>query len=49
MATLGPRSRRVSRKSITTLEISRTCEIIATPPEPMALRLSGTLLVGVAR
>jgi len=32
-----------------TVDLARTCELIAEPPEPMALRLSGCLLVGVAR
>lgn len=49
MATLGPKSRRVNKKSLAAVEITRTCEIIAEPPEPMALRLSGHLLFGVAR
>lgn len=49
MATLGPRSKRVSRKALTDIDLSRSCEIIAQPPEPMALRLSSSLLVGVAR
>ena len=48
-ATLGPRSRRITRKQLTAIDLTRTCELIAEPPEPMALRLSGCLLVGVAR
>lgn len=49
MSTLGPRNKRITRKALANVEIPRTCEIIAQPPEPLALRLSGHLLVGVAR
>ncbi|KAL7424472.1 R8 protein [Cryptotrichosporon argae] len=49
MATLGPRNKRVTRKALTGVEIPRACRYIMEPPEPMALRLSGHLLVGVAR
>ena len=48
-ATLGPRTKRITRKDLNTVDLSKTCELIAEPPEPMALRLSGCLLVGVAR
>ena len=48
-ATLGTRSKRLTKKDLTAIDLSKTCEMIATPPEPMALRLSGCLLVGVAR
>lgn len=48
-ATLGPRTKRISRRELVTVDLARTCELIAEPPEPMALRLSGCLLVGVAR
>lgn len=49
MATLGPKNKRITRKAITNLEIPHTCELIGQPAEPMALRLSGHLLVGVTR
>ncbi|ORY22379.1 Rec8 like protein-domain-containing protein [Naematelia encephala] len=48
-ATLGPRNKRITRKQLTTVDLTKTCELIQDPPEPMALRLSGCLLVGVAR
>ncbi|OXG18173.1 hypothetical protein C367_04990 [Cryptococcus neoformans Ze90-1] len=49
MATLGPRNKKITRKQVATVDLARTCDLIAEPPEPMALRLSGALLVGVAR
>nr|XP_019000016.1 uncharacterized protein I203_07550 [Kwoniella mangroviensis CBS 8507]OCF63477.1 hypothetical protein I203_07550 [Kwoniella mangroviensis CBS 8507] len=48
-ATLGPKNKKITRKQLTTVNLAKTCQIIAEPPEPMALRLSGALLVGVAR
>lgn len=50
-ATLGPRAtvRKITKKQLVNVDLTRTCELIARPPEPMALRLSGALLVGVAR
>ncbi|WWD19780.1 hypothetical protein CI109_104244 [Kwoniella shandongensis] len=49
MATLGPRNKKITRKQLTAVNLAQTCDLIAQPPEPMALRLSGALLVGVAR
>ncbi|BEJ07599.1 hypothetical protein CcaverHIS641_0408680 [Cutaneotrichosporon cavernicola] len=49
VSTLGLRNKRVNRKALEKVEIPRTCDLIASPPEPLALRLSGQLLVGVAR
>ncbi|WVQ74364.1 hypothetical protein IAR50_003964 [Cryptococcus sp. DSM 104548] len=49
MATLGPRNKKITRKQLAAVDLAKTCELIAEPPEPMALRLSGALLVGVAR
>nr|XP_019010481.1 uncharacterized protein I206_04950 [Kwoniella pini CBS 10737]OCF49262.1 hypothetical protein I206_04950 [Kwoniella pini CBS 10737] len=48
-ATLGPRSKKITKKQLTSVDLSRTCDLIAEPPEPLALRLSGSLLVGVTR
>ncbi|WRT70077.1 uncharacterized protein IL334_007071 [Kwoniella shivajii] len=48
-ATLGPRNKKITRKQLTAINLAKTCDLIAEPPEPMALRLSGALLVGVAR
>ncbi|ODN99183.1 hypothetical protein I350_07342 [Cryptococcus amylolentus CBS 6273] len=49
MATLGPRNKKITKKQLAAVDLAKTCELIAEPPEPMALRLSGALLVGVAR
>ncbi|RXK41483.1 hypothetical protein M231_01191 [Tremella mesenterica] len=49
IATLGPRTKRITRKQLSNIDLTRTCDLIAQPPEPMALRLSSCLLVGVAR
>ncbi|WVF67260.1 hypothetical protein IAT40_002008 [Kwoniella sp. CBS 6097] len=49
MATLGPRNKKITRKQLTAVDLAKTCDLIAQPPEPLALRLSGALLVGVAR
>ncbi|WOO80995.1 Meiotic recombination protein rec8 [Vanrija pseudolonga] len=51
MGTLGPRDKKLGRnsKAITNVKISRVCDDIAEPPEPMSLRLSSHLLVGVTR
>ncbi|WVQ94859.1 hypothetical protein IAU59_001942 [Kwoniella sp. CBS 9459] len=49
MATLGPRNKKITRKQLTAVDLAKTCDLIAEPTEPMALRLSGALLVGVAR
>ncbi|GMK57087.1 hypothetical protein CspeluHIS016_0309270 [Cutaneotrichosporon spelunceum] len=49
VSTLGPRNKRVNRKALEKVEITHTCGLIASPPEPLALRLSGQLLVGVVR
>ncbi|KAG6813801.1 hypothetical protein H0H92_007213 [Tricholoma furcatifolium] len=50
-ATLGSRSafKKLPRRSILTADITQLCDLIAEPLEPLALRLSSNLLVGVAR
>ncbi|KAF9229270.1 hypothetical protein BS17DRAFT_771250 [Gyrodon lividus] len=50
-ATLGSKSafRKLPKRSVMTADISQLCELIATPAEPLALRLSSNLLVGAAR
>lgn len=50
-ATLGSKSsfKKLSRRSVITADISQLCELIAEPPEPLALRLSSNLMIGVAR
>ncbi|KAH8120144.1 Rec8 like protein-domain-containing protein [Phellopilus nigrolimitatus] len=50
-ATLGSKSsfKKLPRRSIQTADISQLCELISHPSEPLALRLSSNLMVGVAR
>ncbi|KAI9236673.1 MAG: Rec8 like protein-domain-containing protein [Podila humilis] len=50
-ATIGPRSglNRLSKKEVNGVDIVRTCRDISQPPEPLALRLSSNLLMGVVR
>ncbi|QDS70385.1 hypothetical protein FKW77_009222 [Venturia effusa] len=51
VATLGQRSgaRKVSRKQILDVNVTKACETIITPEAPMALRLQSNLLYGVSR
>lgn len=50
-ATLGPKSsfKKLPRRSVMTADISALCNLIAEPEEPLALRLSSNLMIGVAR
>ncbi|KAL5519112.1 REC8 [Sanghuangporus vaninii] len=50
-ATLGSKSsfKKLPRRSIQTADISQLCDLICHPSEPLALRLSSNLMVGVAR
>ena len=50
-ATLGSKStfKKLPKRSILTADISQLCGLIADPAEPLALRLSSNLMVGVAR
>ncbi|KAJ3888062.1 Rec8 like protein-domain-containing protein [Lentinula edodes] len=50
-ATLGSKStfKKLPKRSVLTADISQLCELIAQPEEPLALRLSSNLMVGVAR
>ncbi|GLB36139.1 putative N terminus of Rad21 / Rec8 like protein [Lyophyllum shimeji] len=50
-ATLGSKStfKKLPKKSILTADIAQLCDLIAEPSEPLSLRLSSNLLVGVAR
>ncbi|KAH9898372.1 Rec8 like protein-domain-containing protein [Cubamyces lactineus] len=50
-ATLGPKSsfRKLPKRSVLTADISQLCGLIAEPAEPLALRLSSNLMIGVAR
>ncbi|KNE56092.1 hypothetical protein AMAG_01934 [Allomyces macrogynus ATCC 38327] len=47
--TLGPKAKRLSKKEIISVQIPEACEHVMHPPEPLALRLSSSLLVGVSR
>jgi hypothetical protein len=50
-ATLGSKSsfKKIPKRSVLTADISQLCGLIAEPEEPLALRLSSNLMVGVAR
>ncbi|KAF9654349.1 hypothetical protein BDM02DRAFT_3182155 [Thelephora ganbajun] len=50
-ATLGSKSsfKKLPRRSVLSADISQLCDLIAEPKEPLALRLSSNLMVGVAR
>ncbi|PWN47717.1 hypothetical protein IE53DRAFT_233763 [Violaceomyces palustris] len=50
-ATIGRQSpfRKLSRREIMSVNIPKTCATVASPPEPMALRLSSQLMFGVVR
>lgn len=51
VATLGSKSslRTVTRKKILDVDVHKACDTIQNPEAPMALRLQGNLLYGVAR
>ncbi|KII94383.1 hypothetical protein PLICRDRAFT_425757 [Plicaturopsis crispa FD-325 SS-3] len=50
-ATLGSKStfKKLPKRSVLTADIAQLCDLIAEPAEPLALRLSSNLMVGVAR
>ncbi|KAF7320350.1 RAD21/Rec8 N-terminal domain protein [Mycena kentingensis (nom. inval.)] len=50
-ATLGSKStfKKLPKRSILTADIEQLCNLIAAPEEPLALRLSSNLMMGVAR
>ncbi|KAF8582712.1 hypothetical protein K439DRAFT_1509657 [Ramaria rubella] len=50
-ATLGSKSnlKKLPRRSVLTADILQLCTLISEPPEPLALRLSSNLMVGVVR
>ncbi|KAG1757590.1 Rec8 like protein-domain-containing protein [Suillus lakei] len=50
-ATLGSKSafKKLPKRSVLTADISQLCDLIASPSEPLALRLSSNLMVGAAR
>ncbi|CCL99539.1 uncharacterized protein FIBRA_01557 [Fibroporia radiculosa] len=50
-ATLGAKSsfKKLPKRSVLTADIAQLCGLIAEPAEPLALRLSSNLMIGVAR
>ncbi|GES81316.1 meiotic cohesin complex subunit Rec8 [Rhizophagus clarus] len=50
-ATLGSRSsfRKLSKKEVNSVNLVRACEYVTTPPEPLALRLTSNLMIGITR
>jgi hypothetical protein len=50
-ATLGARSsfKKLAKRDVMGADIAQLCDLIAEPAEPLALRLSSNLMVGVAR
>ncbi|KAJ1913703.1 R8 protein [Tieghemiomyces parasiticus] len=50
-ATFGTRShmRRLTRKEISHVDVQRVCRYLACPPQPLALRLLSSLVVGISR
>lgn len=50
-ATLGAKSsfKKLPKRDVMGADIAQLCDLIAEPGEPLALRLSSTLMVGVAR
>lgn len=50
-ATLGPRSnhRKLTKRDVNNVNVVKSCRLISSPPEPLSLRLSSTLLVGLTR
>jgi hypothetical protein len=49
-ATLGKTSiGKLNRRNVLKADIAKLCELVAEPAEPLALRLSSNLLVGVVR
>lgn len=41
--------KKLSKKQIQSVEITEACDYLVHPPEPLALRLSSNLMVGVSR
>jgi hypothetical protein len=50
-ATLGSKSAfaKLQKRDVMTANISQLCSLVAQPAEPLALRLSSNLMVGVVR
>ncbi|CAG8462848.1 27313_t:CDS:10 [Dentiscutata erythropus] len=50
-ATLGSRSslRKLSKKEVNSVNLVKACEYVTSPPEPLALRLTSNLMIGISR
>ncbi|KAI9014162.1 Rec8 like protein-domain-containing protein [Hyaloraphidium curvatum] len=50
-ATLGPRSsyKKLSKREVNAVDVPGACAYLQAPPEPMALRLTSSLMVGLSR
>lgn len=50
-ATLGSKHsvRRIQKRDYLSVDVSKACRAIVTPTEPLALRTSSSLMVGVSR
>lgn len=50
-ATLGSKAqfRKLQKKDLLSVDLPKTCSYLAAPSEPLALRTSSSLMVGVAR
>lgn len=50
-ATIGPKSnaRRLGRRDLVAVNVIDTCAYLAQPPQPLSLRLSASLMIGVSR
>lgn len=48
---MGPRagSRKMHRRELMAVNIRETCQYLQNPPEPLSLRLSANMMVGVTR
>ncbi|CAG8618365.1 7308_t:CDS:10 [Ambispora leptoticha] len=50
-ATLGSRSnlRKLSKREVNSVNLVKACDYIVSPPEPLALRLTSNLMIGITR
>ncbi|KIJ55411.1 hypothetical protein M422DRAFT_240024 [Sphaerobolus stellatus SS14] len=46
---MGSKVKKIPRRDVISADIGQLCNLIAIPPEPLALRLSSNLMVGVVR
>lgn len=50
-ATLGPKcqARKLTKRDFGGVNLVETCRFLASPPEPLSLRLQSNLMIGVSR